>query len=279
MFLAPVTATAVLVAGLNKYLYGSALESGYGGLYYLFSLANVAENLKLNWVWLQQVETPFMLIGVSTACLAITRRNRTRLPEGRASWMWLATGVSWVIAFSYLFYSSFDNWSYLRFLLPCFPVLLVLAFVAIHMTVPASGRVGVTAALTVFFVTHHATASQRLGVLNVRNAERRYEQIAQVASELPEKSVFVSLQHSGSLRYYTGRPILRYNSIPVDELKQLLGSLRTRGYGTYLVLDESEEPFRRWFDEVSPTGRIDWSPIVELNTVPSVRLYDLDRTP
>ena len=256
-FLAPVAATVVLIACLHVSLYGSVLESGYGGLDDLFSLTNVAENLKLYWTWLLEVETPFMLIGLSAAWFATTRRNRTVLPEGRARWMWLATGVSWGTALVYLVYFPFDSWIYLRFLLPCFPGLLVLTFVVIHRTVPVSGRVGVTAALTVFLCTHHVTASQRLGVLNVRNTERRYEQMAQVAGELPEKSVFVSHQHSGSLRYYTGRPILEYGSVPADELEQILGLLRSRGYRSYLVLEEWEEQlFRERFSEAILRPRV-----------------------
>src|SRR4029453_12176042 len=48
----------LLVAWLNDRLYGTPLASGYGNLSYLFSLPNVAINLRQYGGWLIETQTP-----------------------------------------------------------------------------------------------------------------------------------------------------------------------------------------------------------------------------
>jgi hypothetical protein len=87
--------------------------------------------------------------------------------------------------------------------------------------------------------------------------------------------VFFAMQHSGGIRYYSDRPIVRYDRIRRFRLDQVVGRLRQLGYQPYLVLEPWEEPvFRRRFAGASSFGSLDWPPAVELEFA-GVRIYDL----
>jgi hypothetical protein len=74
--------------------------------------------------------------------------------------------------------------------------------------------------------------------------------------------VFISMQHSGSIRYYSGRPTLRYDWILRQRLDWLVSELRRLGYHPYIVLDEWEVPdFRAKFRDHSPLGALAWPPM------------------
>ena len=70
--------------------------------------------------------------------------------------------------------------------------------------------------------------------------DRRYTRVAEYVKELPPRSVFISLTHSGSIRYYTGRDVLRWEIIDPTSLDTAVAYLRARGHDVYLVADGSE---------------------------------------
>ena len=95
------------VAWVNAVLYGSPLSSGYGSLDALFAWSHVRENLGRYPAWMLSTVSPLIL-----AALAAPWRARDRA----YAWMLLAFAAG--VAAMYLPYVPFDNWSYLRFLLP-----------------------------------------------------------------------------------------------------------------------------------------------------------------
>ena len=54
-----------------------------------------------------------------------------------------------------------------------------------------------------------------------------------IARELPETAVLFAMQHSGSVRYYSGRGIVRYDLIPKGRLDRVVARLRRLGYRSY----------------------------------------------
>ena len=92
---------------------------------------------------------------------------------------------------------------------------------------------------------------------------------------MPGNAVFLAMQHSGSLRYYTGRLTVRYDVLPPGSLDEALGLLRARGFHPYFLLERWEEPaFRERFAKTSAAGRIDWPPARVWPTAMTVALYD-----
>jgi hypothetical protein len=62
-------------------------------------------------------------------------------------------------------------------------------------------------------------------------------------------------QHSGSIRYYAGRPTLRWDVLEREWLDRALADLRRAGYTPFVVLDPDEEPeFRERFGTAGQTA-------------------------
>jgi hypothetical protein len=108
------------------------------------------------------------------------------------------------------------------------------------------------------------------------DGERRFALIGEaIATRLPEDAVVLAMQHSGSIRYYSGREIIRYDLLPPQRLDRLLKRLRRVGRHPYLLLDDWEVPaFRERFEDRSAHGSLDWPPMLELEHV-NVRVWDL----
>jgi hypothetical protein len=179
----------------------------------------------------------------------------------------------------YLFYEPFDAWWYLRFLLPGYPALFVLMSVGlIALTAQFVGRahgamslvlVGLLAASGVNFARQHA-------VLTFREGERKYAAVGTyIAMRLPQRAVLLSLLHSGSARYYSGRLTVFYPRIGSEQLDSVVDVLGQLGYHPYFLLEKAEEPaFRERFQAHSRLGALDWPPMAQLEHASAVRIYD-----
>src|SRR6185503_13143476 len=118
----PALAGPVIVAVVNRALYGSPLSTGYGDLSGLYSWRFVAPNILRYSSWLWTYQTGYLLL----ALLAVPLLRR----HGHAARAWTAAwGLAFaaVVLLSYLFYLPFEDWTFLRFFLPAYPMLLALA--------------------------------------------------------------------------------------------------------------------------------------------------------
>jgi hypothetical protein len=256
------------VAAFQNAMYGGPLKSGYGDLGSLFSAAHVFPNLQRYPVWLVRTETPFILLALAGP---LVLRGHAR----RAAW--------WLLAFAaatfacYIPYEIFDAWWYLRFVLPAFPPLLILSSAVVLAAVaraPVPVRPlaigGVTAALVAF----HLTAAANGSAFRMRDFERRFRDGGEyVAQHLPPNAAVVTVWQSGSVRFYSGRLTVLWNSIEPEWLDRSLEFLRTQGYQPYFLFERNEEQaFRRTFEGHSPLGSLDWPPLADINR--QVRIYD-----
>jgi hypothetical protein len=114
------------------------------------------------------------------------------------------------------------------------------------------------------------------GVFVVGAHEDRYVAVGQyVDRAMPPNAVLLAAQQSGSLRYYTGRLTVRYDSFEVLRLASAIEWLRARGYRPYIVLDSSEEQiFRERFNSQGPIGRLQLRVVAEMTEPVLVRIYD-----
>ena len=262
-FAAGVAPSIAGVAWLNATLYESPLISGYGTTGDLYSLRYFAPNVRLFSSSLLASE-PALVAGL--ALFLITR------PTPRAGIVlgaWMA-----VVFLSYVFYQPFDAWWYLRFLLPTWPVAMVLAAAAVMAAVrrvPHRIAAGVVAVLPACVAL--AIASHR-AVFDLGRAERRYVDVGRfVAGHTEPDSVLLSVQHSGSIRFYAGRLTLRFTVLDAAWLDRAVDYLQSLGRHPYFVLDGDEiEAFRRRFGATSQLGRLDWQPFATLGQ--TVAIYD-----
>jgi hypothetical protein len=264
----------VAIAAFQNAMYGGPLKSGYGDLGSLFGVDHVLPNLQRYPVWLVRTQTPFILLALAGPW-ALSGAAR------RKAW--------WLLAFAaatfacYIPYEIFDAWWYLRFVLPAFPPLLILSsatflFAVSRLTVPARGlAIGAIAAV---LVALHLTAAVNGSAFRMREYERRFRDGGEyVAQHLPANAAVITVWQSGSVRFYSGRLTMLWNSIEPDWLDRSLAFLREQGYEPFLLFERSEEQeFRAKFEGHSRLGGLDWPPIADINR--QVRIYDpadLDR--
>jgi len=269
------------VAAIHTHLYGSPLRSGYEALDALYAFANSGPNLDRFPRWLVQAHTPFVALASATPWFARTRRHPARAVDGGHVWLLLSFAA--VVGASYLFYRPFgrDEWTYLRFLLPALPGLLVLAVAA---ALEISGRllharaVAAICALAVCALvgSWQIREDVRRHVFGARVTERRYIDVSRyIATTLPPNSLFIARLHAGSIRYYARRLTMYYDLLERRWLDGAVQELTERGYHPFIVVEEEEEPqFRERFGQLNALGRLDWPPAAERIQPVRVRIYD-----
>lgn len=273
-------APAILaLAVLNTHLYGAPWRSGYGDVHPLFSIANIVPNARNFSSWL--VDTQTVLFPLSVVALALPAALTTRKDVEPMIRTGFTAAIVLTVA-SYLFYVPLDAWWDLRFLLPVFPIVCVLAAAAVLYVCRAipSPRVylaiGVLCAALV--VIGPKVAIDR-GAFDLRRFEQRYVDAAkQVDLLTPPNAIVLSQQHSGSVRYYAHRITLRYNFLSQEWVDRAVQFLNEHGYSTYALLEDWEErDFRAQFKNTVTARQLDSPPVAIIAGSNSVRLYKLTR--
>ncbi len=266
-FSIPVVIAGAFLAVMQWLWYGSPLRSGYGSAEELFALSNIGANASRYSTWLMTT-SPVLLLAI----FGFNRFKRDRLSRGMLAFAML------VIA-SYLVYAVFDAWSYLRFLLPALAIFAVFAAaelsawltrwpVAVRAPLLFTLLLGV-AAFGVFTARSHDT-------FKLADQLRRVERVADfINSSVPENAVILSGEQSGSMRYYTHRPILRWEAATPESLTAAIATLEKLGRPVYIALDAWEnEPFRAKFSTL-PAVALDWPPVLEAGTSHRTRLWKI----
>jgi hypothetical protein len=260
----------LIVALTQQAFYGSPLASGYGSLAALFSFSSVVSNVGryLGWLW-----------STHTIAIVLALLAPWLLPGGLTA---LALSMFIVNLALYVPYVVFDDWSYLRFLLPTIPLLLILVVAVIdaaarRLRLP---RVAwITAAVAVALALLFVRETRQRPAFVLQQLEARFERAGVfVGRRLPPNALVVTSSESGSVRFYAGRKTLVWDGLDPAWLDGALLYVRTKGYEPYLLFERREEPdFRQRFAG-SPIARLDWPPMAEVAS--QVRIYrpaDRDR--
>jgi hypothetical protein len=264
----------VLVAVLHTWLYGSPLQTGYGDPRDFYAVALASQTLPGFLTRPIAVEPMLTGLGLAGAALAVAG-GRVK-PRGIA---WLALGSTVVVVASYTFYLPNAEWWYVRLLLPAYPLMAVLggaaaAWLAERLT--GIRRVVILGALAYAIVMAGVAGLTARGILETWIAESRYERVARfVADALPPNAILLASQHSGSLRYYAERPIVRFDLMDPAWLDRALAWLHARGYRPYIVVEDWEMAgFRRRFRDATPLAELDWPPVAVFGGPVVVRVFD-----
>jgi len=269
----------VITALMYRDLYGSYTTSGYGSFQEQFALASLLPNLRNYFTWFVDTQTAVALVGLAVVLVPIGAVWSFVSDRRIFVIIGLFVGALWA---QYCLYLVFDDWLFLRFLLPCWPFLMLgIASAALSLT--QADRPALTLAVVGLVCC--------LGLLDLRVAaqraafelwrdDRRFVSVAKhVADATPAGSAVLSMLHSGSLRYYGGRMTVRYDQIDPDWLDRGVAWMTARGVPVYAVLEDWEIPeFERRFQGQSYLSRLS-SPVFVYNGTTTVRLYDLSRPP
>ena len=263
---------------LQHALYGSPLRSGYGDLDKLFAWQHVMPNVHRYAVWLLGSHTPVILLALLAPWLLWQASHGPRADQRRVG-QHRGAQAAWILCFAavtlgcYLPYVVFDAWWYTRFLLPGILPMLALAASVIVIAIgrlprPAQAPAA-TLLVTVLSVTLLQIATRR-DVFRLQSLEGRFRAVGEYAATLPPNAAFITLHHSGSLRFYTGRATVGWADIDQGRLHDAITFLRRNGREPYLVLEDWEEPqFRERFAG-ERLGALDWPPLTRIDRV---RLY------
>ena len=266
-FALPVALAGAALMWLQWLWYGSPFRSGYGTADELFAVANIGANAS-RYFWWTLATSPALL--VAPVGIAVFWRH--------AATPALAAFAALVVA-AYLVYAVFDVWSYLRFLLPALAI--AAAFTGAAITAGLSrmatrfrvmGALAVALALT----AHGVSQARALDTFRLADQQRRVTQVAEfLAASLPVDAVIVAGEQSGSLRYYTGRSILRWDAASPEALSAAIEAVNEAGRPVVVALDAWEhEPFRARHGGL-PAVSLEWPPAFEAGTSHRTRVWRL----
>ena len=255
---------AVAVALLNRSLYGSPFESGYGSTEELFKLEYFGANLATYPRWLVETETPLILLAFAAPWFI------------RVPLTWLFIAIFAALSASYAFYLPFDNWTYLRFFLPGIALLFVLAsgvILTLARRVPSLSRW----ALAILCFGVMAWRWDSAGMRPPAPNDRRFAVVGEfVRHELPQNAIVLSMQHSGSVRYYSDRLTLRWDLLDSQWLDRAVAFLQAKGYHPFVLLEEWEQPrFREKFAGHTTLATLDWQPVATYPGEIRTDIFDL----
>ena len=263
-FAMPVALAAVIVGYVQWRWFGSPLRSGYGTAGQIYAMSNMVPNAGLYTEWLLDTHGPWLL-AAPLAAIAVPSR----------SLRWLLVFAAAIVV-AYLVYAVFEVWTYLRFVLPA----LAIAMVAVSTLIVHVSSRWPAARFAVVFLAILAVAS-----LQIRSA--RTHDVFSLASRharallagryleaaTPERSLIIAGEQSGSLRYYTGRSIVRWELTSPETLEIAVARAQAAGYDVWVALDEFEEDLVRQKYGTRVIGLLDWPPQLESGTLVRTRAW------
>ena len=214
-------------------------------------------NARRYFSWLIETHTPFPLLAFAAPIV---------LPRERHADAWLAIGLILSTCIVYFIYTPFDEWSYLRFLLPAIALMLVCASAvlvqATTYVVSGFSRTVIVASVAGVLAVFCVNAADDRLAFNLRHLEQRYRSAGIVVRDrLPANAVVLSVWDSGAVRFHGRREALTWAGLDASWLDRGLAWLDERGRPPYILLESWEEqPFRERFGSHSDIGKLDWPP-------------------
>ena len=166
LFCLPVVPATLVIAALNAAWYGSPLASGYGRGAKLYSASSVLPNVQRYSVWLWRSQSPWILLALFSLVAAV--RPSPARTAIRLAWIMFVTTV-----LCYIAYYPFEEWWYLRFLLPglgAFFALIAAGLLTVTRRAPFA--LGSVVALAVLLLMRQHCGRLRGGTRCVRGERR-----------------------------------------------------------------------------------------------------------
>jgi len=238
---------------------------------------DVWPNVQRYGLWLWQSQSPWMLL----AAVPFVPSLRVNIASGPIA----SCAATFIVTLScYVAYFQFEEWWYLRFLLPglgAFFVLVAAGLVMLARRVPPPwGRLAaaIIVILMTQYVARYASSKGVFGTIKV--VERRYIYVGEfIRRTLPSSAVVLSMQHSGSIRFYGGRMTLRYDWVPPEWAPTLAADLERLGYHPYLVIDDWEVPDLREQFKLAGEGPLPWRLMAHMREPGGVSVFDMSPGP
>lgn len=255
---------AAALAWYQHVQYGSAIGTGYGDVGSLFTRTHLGPNLVHYAEWVPK------LLPIGCLALLVIWQPWRRLGRVVAGlWLWVVA----VFGFYALYQHTHDAWWFLRFVLPAFPALVVLAMLAVDRFVgdrrlrirgvAVDARVLIAIVAVVVSALDFVQVARTRYILLTKAYHEPYRSIAAWANEnLPDDAVVLAMQTSMTLYHYTGFPVVRWDVVTPEHFTQLREGVRASGRPLYAILFRFEAEDDRWRERPAV-----WRKIAEVNEV------------
>ena len=273
----PILPVLAAVWTLNTMWFGAPTNTGYGSTDELYQAANIWPNVRLNAAWLWESQGPWLLLALVPLVPPFGR-----VVDRRVLAMCVLLGIATFA--SYASYAQFEVWWYLRFLMPAFGALAVLVaagLVAIARTIAQPfGRLAAAAALCLMVASTLSFASAKHVFGGIQAGERRYVDVGEFAADrLPANAALFAVQQGGSLRFYSGRVTLRFDSVRPEWAPGVPAAVERAGYHPYLVADDAEMPqVRRQFG-IAADAPLPWPIAARMRELGGITIFDMASHP
>ena len=222
----------------NWRVYGAVLATGYGDIRSSFSADFLAHNLAHFARWIPALLSPVVLLALVAPFLTSGRQRGVAV---------LTVWIVALVGFYAFYFHSGETWWYLRFILPAFPALILLALLAAQAVGQALvWRRRITVLLLAAFALALVLPWKQIRpaeVLGIEPGERTYPDAAHWAQQhLPADAAVCCLQMSGAFFYYTDFLIVRWDQVPPDRMTALLPALAAAHRPVYAALFPFETP-------------------------------------
>ncbi|HEY6358139.1 MAG TPA: hypothetical protein VIX35_07835, partial [Vicinamibacterales bacterium] len=238
----------IFIAILFDYLFGSPLTSGYGHFSDSLEMAHVWPNLTRYASWAVASQPIPVVVGLVGFVVPFV------WPKGVAQRARLVAAMMLAgLTANYAAYLVFGDWTYLRFFLPVWALLMVSAagvIVAAVERLPFA--IGLAAAAGILAIgTSGVVTARARSAFDDWHAERHYVAVSAVLPDfVPPNSVVFCQQESGAVRYYSGRTPIRYDAFDGEWLDRSVAWLDESGVESYAVLEGWElDRFRAHFPD------------------------------
>jgi hypothetical protein len=231
---------AVFLAIYQNALYGHPLRSGYGSIQSMFHADLFARTIAHYATWMPRL----LPLAVLVVPLAFLLPWRTRGRE-------IAAMVAWFVAvfgFYAFYFCTHESWWYLRFVLPAFPALIVLALLGLDGAIARLrawqkvARLAAAVALTGVALGFSVRENSAQGIFGAQADQFAYADVCGWANaNCPPGSLIVCMQGSGAVFFYTRFPILRWDNVKPAEFAEHARRLRAAGRPVYALIEEWEQ--------------------------------------
>lgn len=225
-------------------LFGSPFATGYGNMRAAFSHEWIAPTAWHAVVQLTIAFTPVIWL----ACVGPFVRSTDRRVRGVLA-MWVVV----YFAFYAVYYYTHLTWWYLRFVLPAYPALAVLAVLGLREVAKGNGwrlfewgagqrAVFASVALTFAVAVNAIYQDRRLLALHSADGSGLYTELAHwMKTTLPPGSVVFAFEASAALFHHTDFTILRFDQVDAGENARVARHLRQSGVPVFAVVFDLEE--------------------------------------
>jgi hypothetical protein len=196
---------------INNELYGSPLASGYGNVWRLFKAEYFGMTMRHFAYWLTELHTPVVTLGFLASLLLFRKQPITLV----ILWIWSG---SFILFYAFYYYSHLVWW-YLRFILPAVPALVIGSVFSLRSVSNYLGKATrqpwLPAALCaglLLYICFSEIAAYKGNIYFDGRKKNNYLMLNQWMEEnATPGDVFLSMQTSGAIYYYTNHAIMRYD--------------------------------------------------------------------